>query len=57
MDYVLTEYERGIDDYYAGKIPTGWEHSRWDDAELTKVARVPYLSGWYQASLSDNGMI
>lgn len=54
---VTAEYERGVDSYWAGEIPTGWESSRWDDNALAKAARSPYIMGWYQASLADNGLI
>lgn len=51
------EYARGCDDYYSGLIPTGWESSRWDSEALVKAARSPYIMGWYQSSMADNGLI
>ena len=46
---IAEEYQNGIDDYEAGSVPAGW-----DDPD--RVVRSPYLSGWYQASLVDNGL-
>jgi hypothetical protein len=54
---VLSEYERGVDCYWAGQIPTGWEGSRWDATAVAKAARSPFIMGWYQASMADNGLL
>lgn len=54
---VSEEYERGVNDYFAGEIPTGWEECRWTDEDIVKAARAPYIMGWYQASMADNGFI
>ena len=55
---VEDEYARGVDSYWAGDIPRGWEAADWGyHAVIAKAARSPYIMGWYQASLADNGMI
>ena len=54
---MLDEFERGIDSYYAGQIPRGWENSKWDDAAVLKAARAPFVMGWYLASMEDNGLL
>ena len=47
-DTLIEEYQNGIDAYWAGDVPDGWQ-----DPDL--VSRSPFLSGWYQASIIDTG--
>jgi hypothetical protein len=54
---VEDEYQRGVDCYWSAQIPTGWESSAWDAEALVKAARSPFIMGWYQSSLADNGLI
>lgn len=48
--------QAGVDCYYAGQIPNGWENCAWDDAAIVKASRAPFVMGWYMASMYDNGM-
>lgn len=43
-DDLCAEFTRGVNDYWGGEIPDGW-----DDAE--RRAHTPYLSGWFMASM------
>jgi len=45
---ITDRFSQGVDDYYAGEVPDGW-----DDSEAWKN---PYLAGWLLASHEDNGI-
>lgn len=43
-DEVLEEFTRGVNDYWGGECPEGWNNE-------TLRNDCPYLMGWYMASL------
>ena len=43
-DDVTAEFARGVNDYWGGEAPDGW-----DDEERRN--QTPYLMGWYMASM------
>jgi len=44
MDSVEDEFSKGVNAYWGGSVPDGWESPE-------KRARSPYLMGWYMASM------
>lgn len=42
------EFQRGVDDYFAGEAPEGW------DGPFAK--QDPYLAGWNIAAECENGV-
>lgn len=42
----LTLFESGVNDYWAGLVPDGWDHAR--------AYENPYLAGWNLAAQSEN---
>ena len=43
-DDVTAEFTRGVNDYWAGEVPDGWNDPKRRDV-------TPYLAGWYMASV------
>lgn len=45
---ILEEYSRGVNDYWSGKLPEGWDAPDANDN--------PYLAGWNHAAEQENGI-
>lgn len=43
-DMVLEEFTDGVNDYWGGECPDGWDDSK-------RRNNTPYLMGWYMASM------
>lgn len=44
MDTVEDEFSKGVNAYWAGGCPEGWDKKK-------RRERSPYLMGWYMASM------
>lgn len=43
-DMVIDQFNQGVEAYWAGELPDGWDNSK-------RRERSPYLTGWYMASM------
>lgn len=49
FDTIAEAFEAGVDAYYAGEVPKGWD-------KKSRRMTDPFLMGWYLESQADNGL-